>query len=227
MTTIRVPERYQNILSNSKNYAGLMGLSVGKQEFTNLDIMREYAQFMQDRFLYGIFLIGDYPKKYNIMALEGVSEKKAEERTRIAGDNMRNALERITRDYPLVKVMRWKKFMDEKYSHNLQVLRASYDNDSQFRSLANEIVGNFLNLPSNRTKWKTTSPPIAVAKEYLLDELAGLLAIPFSIPLPVCEIYPERNELHEQIQARQFPFCKNLLIKDDRVFMEAYYEPSN
>src|SRR3989344_38874 len=121
--SIKVPDMYEDILNNSKNYVGLMGLSVGKQEFTNLDIMREYAQFMQNRFLYGIFLIGDYPKKYNIMALEGVSEKKAEERTRIAGDNMRNALEKITRDYPLVKVTRWRNFMTPSYEHNLEILK--------------------------------------------------------------------------------------------------------
>ena len=57
--------------------------------------------------------------------------------------------------------------------------------------------------------------------------IALLISAPFSFPLPVCEIYPGRNEVHEQVQERKFNFCKNLHIKDDRVFMEAYYEPSN
>ena len=126
MTTIMVPERYRTIRNNSKNYVALMGLSVGKQGFENHDAMVSYCDFMQNNFLYGLFVIADLPKKYNIMALDGDSEKRAEERTRIAGDNMRNALERITRDYPLIKVARWKDFMNPSYRYNLEVLKKAY-----------------------------------------------------------------------------------------------------
>jgi len=189
--------------------------------------MASYCDFMQNNFLYGLFVIADFPKKYNIMAIDGDSEKKAEERARIAGDNMRNALERITRDYPLVKVSMWRNHMDDKYIRNIKVLQEGYAADNGFRFSANELVNKFLSLPSNRVKWKTSEPPTDIAKNYLLDELAGLLSIPCSIQLPVCEIYPGRNEVHERVQNREFPFCRDLQIKDDRVFMEAYYEPSD
>lgn len=228
MTTIRVIDRYQNILSNSKNYMGIMGLSVGKPDFENKENMASYCQFMQKHFLYGVFIIADYPKKYNIMALEGVSEKRAEERASIAGDSMRNSLEKITRDYTFVKVARWQNFMNQKYKDNLRVLESAYQSDLTFQQSSNKIVREFLNSPTNLTKWKESNqPPVSKAKDYLLDELALLISAPFSFPLPVCEIYPGRNEIHEQVQERKFPFCKNLHIKNDRVFMEVYYESDN
>ncbi len=140
MTTIIVPERYRTIQNNSKNYVALMGLSVGKQDFENHNAMASYCDFMQSNFLYGLFVIADFPKKYNIMALDGSSEKRAEERTRIAGDNMRNALERITRDYPLVKVTRWRDFMTSSYEQNLKILREAYSNDPDFQEKCNYKV---------------------------------------------------------------------------------------
>lgn len=228
MTTITVPEKYRNILSNSKNYVGLMGLSVGKPDFEDRETMISYSQFMQDHFLYSVFIVADYPKKYNIMALENVSEKNAEERARIAGDNMRNALEKITRDYPLVKVARWRHFMNQRYEDNLKSLERAYQLDLSFQQSTNEIVREFLSNPANLAKWKESNdPPIFKAKDYVLDEIALLVSAPFLFPLPACEIYPGRNEVHEKVQERQFSFCKNLHIKDDRVFMEAYYEPFN
>ena len=225
ITGIRIPERYEHVARNSKNYIGFIGLSVGKVDFETPNIMNAYCQFMQHHFLYGIFMIGDYPKKYNIMALDGGSEKKAEERPRVAGDNMRNNLEKVTRDYPFVKVARYKHFMTPLYQTNLTVLQTVYVSNLSFQRSANEIVDEFLNIPTNLTKWRgIKEPPASKVKDYLLDELALLTSAPFSFPLPVCEIYPGRNELQEQVQQRQFPFCKDLHIKDDRVFMEAYYE---
>lgn len=166
-----------------------MGLSIGKPDFQDKQTMSCYCDFMQKHFLYGIFIIADYPKKYNIMALERVSEKRAEERTRIAGDNMRNALEKVTRDYPLVKVARWKHFMNQRYEDNLKVLEKVYQTDLSFQKRCNEFVNEFLHNPANLAKWKESNqPPISKAKDYLLDELALLIAAPFSFSLPVCEI---------------------------------------
>ena len=201
MTTIRVPERYKEILRNSKNYVGLMGLSVGKTDFEDKETMITYCDFIQQHFLYGVFLIGDYPKKYNIMALERVSEKYAEKRARIAGENMRNFLEKVTRDYPFIKVARWQNFMNGLYRDNLKVLEQGYNSNSPFHQECNNLVYEFLNNPSNLTKWEGRYPhPILVAKNYLLDELALLVSAPFSFSLPVCEIYPYRNEVHEDLQ---------------------------
>src|SRR3989344_6827211 len=209
MTTIKVPERYKRIQDNSLNYVGLMGLSVGKQDFENPAVMASYCDFMQNNFLYGLFVIADYPKKYNVMALEGYSEKRAEERRRIAGDNRRNALEKITRGYPLVKVARWKNFMTPSYEHNLEVLRRAYSEDARFQVSTNSFVREFLNSPANLQRLREDDrEQVSIAKEYLLDELALLIAAPFAIHLPVCEIYPGRNELHERVQERHFSFCK-------------------
>ena len=169
---IKVPERYDAVLRNSKNYVGLMGISVGKSDFEDREIMKSYCDFMQEQFLYGVFIIADYPKKYNIMALENVPEKRAEERTRIAGNNMRNALEKITRDFPLIKVSRWKCFMNQRYRDNLEVLERAYASDLTFQESCNDIVLDFLNCNSNVNKWKEQKqPPILIAKNYLLDEL--------------------------------------------------------
>ena len=226
-TKIIVPERYGEILANSKNYVGLMGLSVGKADFENPQTMTEYARFMQERFAYSLMVVADVPKRHNIMALEGVSEVKAEQRARVAGDDMRNAIEKITRDYPNVKVARWRHFAEEKYSHNLEVLQEAYRSDGEFMDECNCVVWKFLSQSMGNPR---TNPNISVAdrvanaKNYLLEELALLVAIPFAFQLPVCEIYPGRNEIHERIQNREFEFCGDLNIRDDKVFMEAYYK---
>ncbi len=223
-TKITVPERYKGVQAASGNYAGLMGLSVGKQQFMNPAIMEHYARFMQDRFTHSVLLVWDYPKKYNIMALDGLDEDAAEGRALMAGNQLRSNLEKVTRDFPTVKVARWRHFMTPKYQHNLQVMRRAYEEDTEFRESCKELTLDFLSLPENKAKWKDpNNPPIDIAKEYVLDELAGLIAAPFAFRLPLCEIYPGRNEPHERVQNREFEFCKDLHIKDDRVFMEVYH----
>ena len=230
MGRIKVPERYQAILDRSKGHVGFMGLSVGKVNFENPEAMKAYSEFMQNNFLYGVFVIADFPKKYNIMALDGASEKTAEQRTQIAGDNLRNALEKTTRDFPRVKVARWKHFMDSLYGDNLEVLSKAYETEEGFQQACNHLVWEFLSLPANlarRNKSASLADCVAMSKNYVLDELALLVSAPFSFPLPVCEIYPGRNEVHEQVQERMYTFCKDLHIKSDRVFMEAYYESAD
>ena len=227
-TDIRVPEMYVKELAKSQDYVGLIGLSVGKAEFMNPVIMERYAQFMQDHFAYSVMIIADFPKKYNIMALRGVTEDVAEKRTEMAGNELRTNLERVTRDFPTVKVARWRQFMTPDYEHNLRVMRGAYLQESEFRNSCDGLVMDFLNIPENKARWSSqANPPLEVAKEYVLDELALFLSVPLSFRLPICEIYPGRNEVHERVQNRDFAFCRDLRLREDRLFMEAYYEPTN
>jgi len=227
-TNIRVPERYERELAASQDYVGLMGVSVGKADFMNPAIMEQYARFMQEHFVHSVIVIADFPKKYNIMALQGVSEDTAQKRAEMAGNELRTNLERVTRDFPTVKVARWRHFMNPDYAHNLRVMREGYSQDREFRQSCDELVMDFLNIPENRARWtERTNPPLDVAKEYVLDELALLIAIPRYFRLATCEIYPGRNEVHEKLQNKKFAFCDDIRLRGDRKFMEAHHEPSS
>ena len=237
---IRVPERYKGLLEahpefkrykDYKYYAGLMALSIGKKDFSDLTAMQEYATFMKDHFVHSVLLIADLPKIHNIMALEGVSWNEAERRAKIAGDDMQRSLEKIVRSFPSVKVSRWADFQDIYYDFHRQAMVQEYafNADPVFKNGVDALTMEFLELPANKAKWKDpNTPPLDIAKRYVLDELAMLTAIPHSFELPLCEIYPGRNELQEAIQANQIQcLAQRLSVKPDRVFMEVYYEPTN
>lgn len=228
MTNIFVPKQYREILASSSDYIGFMGLSVGKQDFMRKETMHEYGAFMQENFPFSFFVIADYPKKYNLMALEGFSERKAEERTRVAGDDLRNMLEKVTRNYPRVKVTRWGHFMNEDYLHNLGIVKNAYVQNPEFKDEVDSFAQEFLTLPTNIAKLKGDGKnQIAIAKEYVLDELAFLVAFPVNFSIPVCEIYPGRHELHEKLQEKSFSFCNDLRLKENRVFMGVYCGSGN
>ncbi len=224
---IRVPERYQDILKRSKEYAGLMALSIGKKDFSNLTAMREYALFMQEHFAHSVFLIADLPKIHNIMALDCVSWNEAERRAKLAGDDMQRNLDKIVRQIPSVKVSRWADFQDIWYGHTRQVILQEFAGD--FKRRVDALTMEFLELPANKAKWQNrNTPPLEVARRYVLDELCMLTAIPESFTLPVCEIYPGRNEVQEDLQAKKFwGLDGRLMVNSNRVFMEAYYEPTH
>jgi tRNA-dependent cyclodipeptide synthase len=188
--------------------------------------MRAYAEFMQEQFIHGIFIVADFPKKYNIMAFEGVSEKEAERRATIAGDGLRNGLEKITRDYPFVKVARWKHFMTSDYEHNLQILHQEFEKCVLFHDEVNTIANAFAE--NNKHRWSSSEKPsIAILKEYVLDEVAFLLAVPCSFSTPVCEVYPCEFPLQSKVKARAFPFSNQLQFREDSRFMGAHYEHSH
>ena len=224
---IRIPDRYKEVLEKSKGYAGLMALSIGKKEFSDLAAMHAYSTFMFNHFAYSVLLIADRPKIHNIMALEGVSWKEAERRALIAGDDMQRSLEKLVRNLPSVKVSRWADFQDTWYDYNRQVILQEFS--GEFKRRVDALTMEFLELPANKAKWQDPhTPPLDIARRYVLDELCMLTAIPESFTLPVCEIYPGRNELQEDLQANKFCGLNGrLMVKPDRVFMEAYYEPTN
>jgi hypothetical protein len=80
------------------------------------------------------------------------------------------------------------------------------------------------------------------AKDYFLEELAMLLAIPVWLThgqnSQVCEIYPGKNQVQENLQANRYFLNRatqtksysgwnRLILNPKRVFMEVYCEPSN
>ena len=222
---ILVPDRYKEVFDKSKGYAGLMGLSVGKLAFSHPTLLRAYAAFMQDHFSESVFLIADHPKIHNIRALEGASWEEAERRVNIAGNDMQRSLEKVVSSFPSVRIARWTDFHDIVYTHNFQVILQEFD--GEFKRRVDTITMAFLELPANKAKWKSrASPPLEIARRYVLEELALLTAIPFAFKLPLCEIYPGRNEIQEDLQSKKFRGLNGrLLVKPDFVFMEAYYEP--
>ena len=228
-SSIIVPEKYRPLLECSRSKACLMGISVGKKDFMDKDIMKEYAEFISNNFLYGVFLVGDFPKRWNIMALEGLGEHKSRKRALKAGDELYRFLEKITLDMPNIKPMRWRSFESEEYSHNLETLLSAYQSNSQFRNSSNERVLEFLQTPSNLEKIQeqvTLSIALDLSKNYYLEEMALLLSVPFKFNHPLVEIYPQTNVVQESLQGRAYDFCKDLALSDNRSFIEVHYAPN-
>src|SRR3989344_6709992 len=130
MTQIRVSDRYMEILRNSWNYVGLMGLSVGKVGFGDKETMKAYSEFMHERYPKSYFLIADLPKKYNIMAIEGVDENEAIRRVNIAGEDMARFITGCAKEFPEIEVKRWNDFaIHPLYLKNLALLKGNYERD--------------------------------------------------------------------------------------------------
>ncbi|MDP1694543.1 MAG: tRNA-dependent cyclodipeptide synthase [Candidatus Woesearchaeota archaeon] len=223
---LNIPEQYWKPLARATahGYAGLFGISIGKKEFCDLDIMKEYMQFMDQTFRFSTILIADIPKRHTIMALEGIQEPVALRRALTAGNDIEHALERISRPFPHVKVARWSVFSQYlSYSDNLKIIQRSYVADTSFRKGVDSMVKAFLNIPNNKKKWQEISddPPVALAKEYVLEELAMLTSFSASHN-PVCEIYPGLNGLQELLHAGQYSFSYLLNMGKDRISAEVY-----
>ncbi len=221
---IKIPSKYKKIREKTKGSQGFMGLSVGKKLFGNKKVIREYAEFMSKHFSESYFLIADLPKKYNIMAIEGISEQSALTKVMRAGYCMRIFLERITEDFPNVYVKNYSELQDENYWENLKVLKKAYMQNKEFRDLCQKDVRKFLNLSRNKEKieCRNFERVLKIAVKYRIDELAILLSIPLGYE-KFCEICPEEDELHEKLQRKEFDFCSKLRINPKRMFMEAKY----
>jgi len=227
---IIVPEEYKPMIAQSSSAQGFMGLSAGKSLFTSSEAMKAYACFGHEKFRSFTFLIADLPKRYNLMALEGIDEVRATYRTAIIGLDMRRLLKKITGNYKNVTVRNWIDFSDnEDYQKNLALLNNAYQSDNGFSFECNSIVWGFLSLPKNLERSQrlgnSLEDRVKICKSYVLDEFAMLLAVPKILGEDVCEIYPGKNDLQEKLQRGEFSFCDELIINPQRKFMEAYYEP--
>lgn len=232
--TIKVPENYHFLLSQAQGTHGYMGLSAGKSLFMNREVMEAYTYFGCHHFKSFTFIIADLPKRFNLMALEGINEVTATYRSAVLGLDMERFMKKITDSYSRVNVTRWIDHVtDPNYLHNLDVLSQAYSSDDQFSFECNEFVWSFLSTPSNidraRTSGNTIDQRVSLCKNYLLDELAMLIALPstWQSTNVMYEIYPGRNNLQEKLGRNEFSFCKDLHLNPNRKFMEAYYEPSN
>jgi len=226
-----VPDKYQFALAETSASKAFMGISAGKPLFTNSDAMRAYARFGHETFKSFTFVIFDLPKRHNLMALEGIDEVRAIYRAAIMGIDTDRLLRKAQGNYKNVTVSRYIDFSNEpQYSHNLEVLKNAYKTDGQFSFACNEFVLSFLSLPANIERAKiagnTLEERIRICKNYALEELAMLLALPLILNGngSVYEIYPgENNKLQERLENKEFSFCHELLLSPNKQFMEAYY----
>ena len=136
----------------TKDSFAFMGLSLGKQLFENKNVMYFYSKFLSENFSEAFFLIADLPKKYNIMAIEGVSEEEALERIRNTSQKYKIFLERMTESFPNISIKHYADLQDENYFHNIEILREAYLKDLKFRHQVRRDVADFLCLPNNKRK---------------------------------------------------------------------------
>ena len=221
---IKIPEKYREILAEAKDGLGFMGLSVGKKIFEDKKIMRGYSRFLADTFAKSFFLVADLPKRYNIMAIENISEQEALTRVMKAGYNLRVFLEKITRDMPNVNVKNYSELQSPAYYENLRILEKAYKLNVQFKMECDADVRNFLSIDRNKEKLngRNFEKALETAVKYRIDELAILLAIPCGCN-KICEVYPGKDALHEKLRKGKFDFCSELNIGNNRNFIGAYY----
>lgn len=227
---ITIPKEYKEIERETRNNPGFMGLSVGKKIFENKKIMSQYAEFMNDHFSNSFFLIADLPKRYNLIAIEGINENSALRRVLMAGNNMERFLQKIVKPFSRVGIKRYSELQSKEYEDNLEVLRQAYENNPDFRSECDKAVFEFLSLPQNRRKIlerkNLFKDSLRLATNYKIDELALLLAMPLKTN-NLCEIYPGKDNLHERVQNNEFDFCRALKMNPTRRFMEVYCKDGN
>jgi tRNA-dependent cyclodipeptide synthase len=222
--TVAVDDRH---IIQTKNSFAYMGLSLGKQLFENKNVMQFYSRFLSENFSESFFLIADLPKKYNIMAIEGVSEDEALKRINNTSQKYKIFLERMTEGFPNISIKHYAELQDENYFHNIKVLREAYLKDLKFRLQVRKDVVDFLSLPNNKKKIDSSqlsfNESVDIAINYRIDELALLLAIPCKYD-KLYEVYPGVDPLHERLHEGKFEFCKNLKQNPRRKFLEVYHE---
>ncbi len=199
VTILTRNEGDEALIQNASHCTGLMGLSVGKLLFQDKVAMRDYAQFLGSSFAQGIFLIADLPKRYNIMAIDEVSKETAQRRALLQGDNQQRMLQKLIQSIPNVTVTRWSDFQTPSYRDNLSVLRAEYAKQVAFRESVDDYVASFMRAHEGKIAGRRAAA-LAVAKEYVLDELALLTSLTTQFRLPVCQIYPQNSFVEDVLR---------------------------
>lgn len=234
---IEIPKRYAEVYEYVKTHEvhGFMGLSLGSQQFLDKQAMREYSQFMSETFHESTFILGDYLKIHNIMALEGVSKNHAFEKVIRQRDAMSGLLKKILPDN--VHVRNYSDMMTIGVEISQAATETGYSYDDQFRRDCDMVVRGFLRpLVRNLNQhYREKECAQSGCTKYFLDELGFLNRVPEQLSEgDVCEIYPGRNEVKEKIhqdkylfcKERQYGFGKQMTHNPSRKFMEVYYNPS-
>ncbi len=242
---IIIPPIYHDRISCliDRHSFGCLGLSIGKKEFENDQIITAYAYYLHETFDFSLMIIADTLKRHNIMAIEGVSETEALRRASIAGNNLFRFIEKKTRRLYNVKVARWDDFMQEvPCRKDLLSLQQGYKESISFRRDCDDCVRLFLENPSNLAKinmHSTLEKAVSIAKDYLLEELAVMSALPQLFGGSHCvEIYPGKLEVQHRLYSGHY----RAVLKEDSpslslfsgrlsqgctVPVEAYYESPN
>ena len=224
---MRIPEAYERVKEQAKDSVAFMGLSLGKPLFYDRGIMGSYIGFLHENFMKSYLLIADKPKRYNIMALEGISENDVLVRISKASKDMRIFLRKLSSKYEDIYIVDWSEVADDNYQHNLAILTLMYQQNEKFREECGERVIEFLSIPSNSKKIEqigsTLEKALEIASRYHLEELAMLLSLPISLGEKVCEIYPGVDSVQEKLQSGRYDFCSKLRKNPNRLFMEVYY----
>ncbi len=241
--TIRISDEYRNQVKtlSEQGAVGFLGLSVGKKEFQDKELIQAYAEYLHNTFNFSLMIVADTPKRHNIRAIEGVSEREASRRVLVAGDDFLRFIEKVTRPFYRVRPTRWLYLAKETpCKDDLMLLNQGYTESTSFRDDCNEHTRSFLKQPSNLAKIEqhsTLERSVAIAKDYLLEELALVFALPKIFRRNHCvEIYPGKMEIQYRISSGYYntvpgensPSLSQFSGRFSQgctVYVEAYYDP--
>ncbi|MAG45604.1 MAG: hypothetical protein CMH63_02410 [Nanoarchaeota archaeon] len=198
------------------NQVGILPVSMGKPYFGDRENMEFYVRYLDDNFSEGHVLVVDSPKRYNLMALEGITEEEALGRIEEHYGNYEKMVSGMLTNTG-VSLRRFNDFWDEKCEENLQVFGKAYGTDSEFRADANGLIGEFLEGTRHRTERGVGPEEV---KDYFLEEMSLLSAI--STRFPLVEVYPGISALETRLYNLGYDFAKNLHLDRNRKFWEVF-----
>jgi tRNA-dependent cyclodipeptide synthase len=225
---IVIPPQYKQIVKETKGTIGWMGLSVGKKQFERTDVMKEYIEFMDKQFSESYFIIADWPKKYNYMAINNTKEEHAEKKSLEQGEKLKTFLTKLTSNLPNTHILTWLETRDEHYEHISEIIDEGYEEDHTFKKDCKTEVSTFLSLENNLKKilkHSTVEEAYNTSKNYFLEELKLILSFHQQFGNGATEIYPGRNSVQEHIREGKYSFCKHLELTKFS-FFEAHYKPT-
>lgn len=158
--------------------SAIIGISLGNSYFNELTV-KDLVLFCKDNFSSTVILINDVPAIHNYLAL-AFDRKKAFKKARLAGNRLRNMLNRVLIDLNIndVKILDWDKdiLSTSTFESSYSYLLSLYFKKGSFFDCVRQTTLNVLK--SKFSDGVVSSRALDEAIHYLLKELAFLESSP-------------------------------------------------
>jgi len=197
----------------------VLGISVGSRAFSK-SLIEDYVRFCLDHYRKTLIVIVDAIKKYNFMALRGISECEAQRMALFEGNEMRTAVVKVLRklkqqgaEVDRLTVMRWNEAVSliPDYQKTVEMLSSSLEEDSDFRADAFSMVQAYL---QSRVSGMLSEQHLRMAVQFLMQEIAFFLLIGTATEDGYCiDVYPGQFPVMEKIVMGKYKGVLKLLPK--------------
>ena len=223
-------------LNNPRSRNGILGISLGKKYFSKENVA-SYMRFGLDTFNQMLIAVGDYPERWNFMAIKGMPEDEARERALFSGIEHIRRFERVKRtikqesyDINRVEVTSLGKLMesgDIEYNKILEIMHKHYNDNIVFRDditkwILRNIGGRFKEAGLTGSKLEKA---LDTSSNYLKEEIALFTYLAERDPRKFIDIYPstwKEQSCTRNIYEGKYPLlAKELELKEGMGFIDA------